>query len=97
MFEEKISMKLYEIQQSIGRLNYNLQFNNGINTERNDLVGDIGVNGEDLIYALELLDGESREVIDIYTNARGLKKQLELLMAQLEVKHLGGELHELEW
>ncbi|WP_373786433.1 hypothetical protein [Jeotgalibaca porci] len=96
MFEEKISMKLYEIQQSIGRLNYNLQFNNGINTERNDLVGDIGVNGEDLIYALELLDGESREVIDIYTNARGLKKQLELLMAQLEVKHLGGELHELE-
>lgn len=96
MFEEKISMKLYEIQQSIGRLNYNLQFNNGINTERNDLVGDIGVNGEDLIYAIELLDGESREVIDIYTNARGLKKQLELLMAQLEVKHLGGELHELE-
>lgn len=96
MFEEKISMKLYEIQQSIGRLNYNLQFNNGINTERNDLVGDIGVNGEDLIYALELLDGESREVVDIYTNARGLKKQLELLMAQLEVKHLGGELHELE-
>lgn len=96
MFEEKISMKLYEIQQSIGRLNYNLQFNNGINTERNDLVGDIGVNGEDLIYALELLDGEPREVIDIYTNARGLKKQLELLMAQLEVKHLGGELHELE-
>lgn len=96
MFEEKISMKLYEIQQSIGRLNYNLQFNNGINTERNDFVGDIGVNGEDLIYALELLDGESREVIDIYTNARGLKKQLELLMAQLEVKHLGGELHELE-
>lgn len=96
MFEEKVSMELYKTQQSIGWLNYNLRFNNGINTRRNDSVGDIGVDGLDSMYAMELLDGESREVISIYQNARGLKKQLELLMAQLEVKHLGGELHELE-
>jgi len=96
MFEDTMGMELYKTLLSVGRLNHNLELNNTISATRNDSTGDIGVDSLDLFYAIELLDGESREVIDIYTNARSLKKQLELLMAQLEVKHLGGELHELE-
>lgn len=88
MFEDTMGMELYKTLLLVGRYNDKLD-------NREESHGNYS-NALDTLYAMELLDGESREVIDIYANARSLKLQLELLMAQLEAKHLGGELHELE-
>ena len=65
MFEDTMGMELYKTLLSVGRLNHNLELNNTISATRNDSTGDIGVDSLDLFYAIELLDGESREVIDI--------------------------------
>jgi len=88
MFENTMGIELYKTLLLGGR--YNDKLDNREESHSNYS------NALDTLYAMELLDGESREVIDIYANARSLKLQLELLMAQLEAKHLGGELHELE-
>lgn len=88
MFEDTMGIELYKILLLVGHYNEYLDDSDSNYDNINSAL--------DTFYAMELLDGESREVIDMYTNARKLKHELEVLMNQLETKHLGGELHELE-